>query len=342
MSTLAPVRSSGASACLDGRRPPTSLQHRDGLVEGRVSRRTYHGREDLLSGEFLGIRRASRLAASARWIRSKQAQMAAGRRSMVAHRICRRARAYVALRLAGTYDADHMRRAAGFVRRRRRDRAHPRVHPVWLALFDLWLGHSCPCSRRRSLFLPTWGRLNLSRFAVGPARHRGPQRGGAYRPVPGSISVSTVRTAIHLGRQRSRRRRFGGDTASRSPQPHASRRPGPGRPRQQARPLASWPSLPGTGPPPTCVRAQTVRCSVGRRSRGGTVDRGAARRRTDRGRHQPPWVYSAHRPFPCRAIRSSTQNSDARRHRRLDGSRLEGEPVAIEACNLRSGTRRWP
>jgi len=337
MSTLAPVQL-GASACLDRATAAlTSLQHRDGWWKGELETNVTMDAEDLLLREFLGIRTSEQTAASARWIRSKQradgswATFYGGPPDLSTS-----AEAYVALRLAGDpIDADHMRRAAGFVR----DAGgieHTRVFTrIWLALFDLWPWAQLPVLPPEIMFLPTWVPLNVYDFACW-ARQTIVALSvvSAYRPVHRlDFGIDELRTAIRPGPPTFTAPAVRGTqpAGARSTQP-AGARTGAGL-ANRLRPLASW-----------AGRFQALdRLLHAYERKPVKVLRRAALARAERwivarqeadgswGGIQPPWVYS----LIALSLQGYSLEHPVMRAgiAGLDGfTILEGDTRRIEAC----------
>ncbi len=123
--------------------------------------------EDLLLRQFLGIRTPELTRKTANWIRSKQLEDGTwsifhGGPSDLSATI----EAYVALRLAGDApDADHMQRAAQFVRDRGGVERARVFTKIWLSLFGLWSWDHVPAMPPELIFLPRWFPLNLYDFA---------------------------------------------------------------------------------------------------------------------------------------------------------------------------------
>jgi squalene-hopene/tetraprenyl-beta-curcumene cyclase len=139
------------------------LQHEQGWWQGELETNVTMDAEDLLLREFLGVRTAEQTAAAARWIR-----------------LCQRAdgtwanfrggdadasttvEAYVALRLAGDApEADHMERAAGWIRARGGIPATRVFTRIWLALFGEWPWDELPVMPPELIYFPAWFPLNV-------------------------------------------------------------------------------------------------------------------------------------------------------------------------------------
>lgn len=144
-----------------------SLQSSEGWWKGELETNVTMDAEDLLLREFLGIRGDAETRLAANWIRSQQRDDGTwatfhggpGDRSTTIE-------AYAALRLAGDpQDAEHMRRAAAFVRESG-GLAGARVFTkLWLALFGQWPWNELPALPPEVVFLPRWFPLNIYDFA---------------------------------------------------------------------------------------------------------------------------------------------------------------------------------
>jgi squalene-hopene/tetraprenyl-beta-curcumene cyclase len=144
-----------------------SLQDDAGWWQGELQTNVTMDAEDMLLREFLGVRRAEETARSAAWIRSQQRtdgtwsnfEGGPGELSTTIE-------AYWALRLAGdSPEAEHMRRAAAFVREHGGlERARVFTH-LWLALFGLWSWERVPALPPEIVLLPSWAPLNIYDFA---------------------------------------------------------------------------------------------------------------------------------------------------------------------------------
>src|SRR5207247_7133012 len=95
-----------------------ALQHPGGWWKAELQTNVTMDAEDMLLREFLGIREPRRTELSAKWIRSQQRDDGTWSNFEGAPgNISTTVEAYAALRLAGDpADADHMRRAAAFIR----------------------------------------------------------------------------------------------------------------------------------------------------------------------------------------------------------------------------------
>ncbi len=144
-----------------------SLQDRAGWWKGELQTNVTMDAEDMLLREFLGIREAAQSERSAAWIRSQQradgtwANFYGG-----PGELSTTIEAYWALRLAGdTANAEHMRRAAEFIRAHGGlEQARVFTH-VWLALFGLWPWERIPALPPELVLLPRQAPLNIYDFA---------------------------------------------------------------------------------------------------------------------------------------------------------------------------------
>jgi squalene-hopene/tetraprenyl-beta-curcumene cyclase len=117
--------------------------------------------------EFLAIRTAEETAAAARWIRSVQrddgtwANFRGGDGDLSTT-----VEAYVALRLAGDGpEADHMARAAAWIRAAGGIAATRVFTRIWLALFGEWPWDTLPVMPPELIYLPKWFPLNVYDWA---------------------------------------------------------------------------------------------------------------------------------------------------------------------------------
>ncbi|MGW2309621.1 squalene--hopene cyclase [Actinomadura luteofluorescens] len=143
------------------------LQSPEGWWKGELQTNVTMDAEDLLLREFLGIRDDADTAEAARWIRSQQsadgtwANFHDGPPDLSTT-----AEAYVALRLAGDPPgADHMIRAAAFVRGGGGIPATRVFTRFWLAMFGRWPWERLPVLPPEMMFLPRWFPLNVYDFA---------------------------------------------------------------------------------------------------------------------------------------------------------------------------------
>ena len=163
----AAAAAAAAEACLDRAADALlALQDGTGWWKGELETNVTMDAEDLLLRQFLGIRTDAETARAAVWIRSQQRDDGTwanyyGGPGDLSTTI----EAYVALRLAGdAVDADHMRRAAEFVRDAggvERSRVFTRV---WLALFGKWSWDNLPVLPPELMFFPKWMPLNVYDF----------------------------------------------------------------------------------------------------------------------------------------------------------------------------------
>jgi squalene-hopene/tetraprenyl-beta-curcumene cyclase len=145
----------------------TALQHADGWWQGELETNVTMDAEDLLLRQFLGIRTDEETAAAARWIRSVQradgtwANFSGGEADLSTT-----VEAYVALRLAGDApEADHMARAAAWIRAAGGIAATRVFTRIWLALFGEWPWDKLPVMPPELIYLPRWCPLNVYDWA---------------------------------------------------------------------------------------------------------------------------------------------------------------------------------
>jgi squalene-hopene/tetraprenyl-beta-curcumene cyclase len=143
-----------------------ALQDEAGWWRGELQTNVTMDAEDMLLREFLGIRTAAETERSAAWIRSQQRQDGTwtnfhggpGDLSTTVE-------AYWALRLAGDpAEAEHMRKAAEWVREQGGVEAARVFTHVWLALFGLWPWERIPALPPEIVMLPQWAPLNIYDF----------------------------------------------------------------------------------------------------------------------------------------------------------------------------------
>ncbi len=144
-----------------------SLQHEGGWWKGELETNVTMDAEDMLLREFLGVREPECSERCAAWIRSQQRND--GTWSNFAQGppdLSTTIEAYLALRLAGDPpQAEHMSRAAAFVRGAGGvQRARVFTH-VWLALFGAWSWDRVPALLPEQILLPAWFPLNVYDFA---------------------------------------------------------------------------------------------------------------------------------------------------------------------------------
>jgi squalene-hopene/tetraprenyl-beta-curcumene cyclase len=155
-----------AGALKRGTQRLLDLQYRDGWWKGDLETNVTMDAEDLMLREFLGIRTEERTRGGATWIRSKQREDGTwatfhGGPAELSTTV----EAYLALRLAGDPpDAEHMRKAAEWIRQAggiERTRVFTRV---WLALLGLWDWEDLPVLPPEMILLPPWFPLNIYDF----------------------------------------------------------------------------------------------------------------------------------------------------------------------------------
>ena len=143
-----------------------AMQDPAGWWKGTLDTNVTMDAEDLLLREFLGVRTDRVTRPAANWIRSQQRNDGSwGLFHGADGDLSTTVEAYAALRLAGdAADAEHMRRAATFVRDRgglERTRAFTRI---WLALFGLWSWDALPALPPEIMLLPAGAPLSIYRF----------------------------------------------------------------------------------------------------------------------------------------------------------------------------------
>jgi squalene-hopene/tetraprenyl-beta-curcumene cyclase len=144
-----------------------ALQDKRGWWQGELETNVTMDAEDLLLREFLGVRTAEQTAAAARWIRRCQradgtwANFRGGDADLSTT-----VEAYAALRLAGDPPgADHMARAASWIRAQGGIPATRVFTRIWLALFGEWPWDELPVMPPEMIYLPAWFPLNVYDWA---------------------------------------------------------------------------------------------------------------------------------------------------------------------------------
>ncbi len=142
------------------------LQSEAGWWKGELETNVTMDAEDLLLREFLGIRDPKDTAAKAAWIREHQredgtwANFYGGPADLSTT-----TEAYVALRLAGDQpSAEHMARAAEFIRSRGGVEATRVFTRLWLALFGWWSWDDLPIMPPELMLLPSSVPLSIYDF----------------------------------------------------------------------------------------------------------------------------------------------------------------------------------
>ena len=143
------------------------LQSPEGWWKGELETNVTMEAEDLFVRQFLGIRTDDVTRMTANWIRSKQREDGTwGNFYGAPPDLSTTVEAYVALKLAGDDpDAEHMRRAAEFVRAGGGLERCRVFTKMWLALFGLWSWDDLPAMPPELIFLPPWFPLNIYDFA---------------------------------------------------------------------------------------------------------------------------------------------------------------------------------
>jgi squalene-hopene/tetraprenyl-beta-curcumene cyclase len=144
-----------------------ALQHPDGWWKGELESNATIEAEDLFLREYLGIRDEETTRLTANWIRAKQRNDGTwanwhGGPGDLSTTI----EAYAALRLSGDLaDADHMRRAAAWVRASGGLEGSRVFTKIWFSLLGLWRWEHVPVMPPEMIFLPSWFPLNVFAFA---------------------------------------------------------------------------------------------------------------------------------------------------------------------------------
>jgi squalene-hopene/tetraprenyl-beta-curcumene cyclase len=260
----------------------TALQHPGGWWQGELETNVTMDAEDLLLREFLGIRTAEETEAAARWIRSVQradgtwANFRGGDGDLSTT-----VEAYVALRLAGDEPrADHMTRAATWVRDQGGIAATRVFTRIWLAMFGQWPWDKLPVMPPELIYLPRWFPLNVYDWACWARQTIVPLTVVcSLRPVrslPFGLAELDTSAGERAPRQPSRR---GDSDAGRGPDPWGALF------RGLDRVLHRYERHAGHLRPATAVRTAAYRrCTdwiIARQERDGCW-----------GGIQPPWVYS--------------------------------------------------
>ncbi len=171
MSLATRVVSEGVAGATDalirGRDHLLERQHPEGWWKGELETNVTMDAEDLLLRHILGILEPARAERSARWIRAhQQADGTWGTFHGAPPDLSATIEAYVALRLAGDpADADHLVRAAEWVRSHGgvgRSRVFTRI---WLAMVGAWDWEDLPVLPAEIMFLPPGAPLNIYDFA---------------------------------------------------------------------------------------------------------------------------------------------------------------------------------
>lgn len=140
-----------------------SRQHPDGWWKGELATNVTMDAEDMLLRHVLGIVVPDDQERSARFIRSQQRPDGSwGDFPGAPGTLSTTVEAWVALRLAGDpEDAEHLVRAATWVRAHGGlEKARVFTH-MWLSLVGLWSWDECPTVPPEIMFLPSWAPLNI-------------------------------------------------------------------------------------------------------------------------------------------------------------------------------------
>jgi len=138
-------------------------QHAEGWWKGELATNVTMDAEDMLLRHVLDIVDEDAQERSARWIRSQQREDGTwGDFPGAPPTLSTTVEAWVALRLAGDpADADHMVRAAEWIRGHGGlEKARVFTH-MWMALVGLWKWDDCPTLPPEMIFLPSWAPLNI-------------------------------------------------------------------------------------------------------------------------------------------------------------------------------------
>jgi squalene-hopene/tetraprenyl-beta-curcumene cyclase len=142
------------------------LQHEGGWWKGELETNVTIDAEDLFLRHYLGLLEDDQAARTATWIRSRQRPDG----SWATHfggpgDLSTSVEAYVALRLAGDpSDAEHMRRAATFVREAGGVAGSRVFTRMWLALLRLWSWNAVPTLPPEQILLPVRAPLSIYSF----------------------------------------------------------------------------------------------------------------------------------------------------------------------------------
>jgi squalene-hopene/tetraprenyl-beta-curcumene cyclase len=144
-----------------------SLQHPDGWWKGELETNVTIDAEDLFLRHYLGLLDDRQTAATATWIRSRQREDGSWPTFFGGPAdLSTTAEAYVALRIAGDEpEADHMQRAAAFVRSAGGVEASRVFTRMWLSLLGVWAWEDVPLLPPEQILLPR--RAPLSIYAFG-------------------------------------------------------------------------------------------------------------------------------------------------------------------------------
>jgi squalene-hopene/tetraprenyl-beta-curcumene cyclase len=177
-----------------------SLQAPGGWWKGELETNVTMDAEDLLLRRFLGVLTDDISRPAAEWIRSQQrddgtwANFFGGPGDLSTT-----VEAYVALKLAGDpVDADHMRRARGWILEHgglERTRVFTRL---WMALFGLWSWDDLPALPPELIFLPRWFPFNVYDWACWARQTIVPLTiVGSFRPNrPIGFDIDEIRSGL--------------------------------------------------------------------------------------------------------------------------------------------------
>ena len=204
---VSPEHAKDVHGALDaGRDALLRMQDSEGWWKGELETNVTIDAEDLLLRQFLGIRTETQTAGTATWVRSRQrddgtwANYWGGPPDLSTT-----VEAYLALRLAGDRtEAQHMRRAAAFVREEGGLGATRVFTRVWLALCGLWEWDELPVIPPEIMFLPRFVPLNIYDFGCWARQSIVAMSVvGAHRPVR-RVPVDLDELAVSAGSSKPR------------------------------------------------------------------------------------------------------------------------------------------
>jgi squalene-hopene/tetraprenyl-beta-curcumene cyclase len=143
------------------------LQDADGWWQSGFETNVTMDAEDLLLREFLGLHDDAVIAATARWIRSRQRDDGTWATYFGGPgELSTTVEAYLALRLAGDEPGDpHMKLACDWITRQGGLEATRVFTRVWLALCGLWSWDDLPVIPPEMIYMPPWLPLNIYDWA---------------------------------------------------------------------------------------------------------------------------------------------------------------------------------
>ncbi|MBV8080210.1 MAG: squalene--hopene cyclase, partial [Actinobacteria bacterium] len=143
-----------------------SLQQPDGHWKGELETNVTIDSEDLFLRHYLGILEPRATEATAKWIRSKQREDGSWATFFGGPPdLSTSVEAYVALRIAGDEaGAEHMQRAAAYIRSAGGVEATRVFTRMWLSLLALWSWHDVPVVPPEQILLPPSAPLSIYTF----------------------------------------------------------------------------------------------------------------------------------------------------------------------------------